>query len=205
MAFKDKSLSEILRSLAADEWLATWQYNANRIAAKGKNLNFLDKVFETNGKDEYEDHFNKLVNWMQSKEIPVELDFVEMQKIANTPFVAIKDPTNTRDMVTLEIQAEKEAIDGYTEAMQNPEVTKYPDLVVVLGEILADERTHLKDLEDLKGAMDDESANKIQGMEKIDKKDNKKKITLIPIGATSDIPLKIRLDRIFNLGEVTND
>jgi ferritin-like protein len=150
MNFKDKSLSGILRSLAADEFLAWMQYYFAEIISHGKALNFANKIFEKNAEDELDDHYNKLVTWMQSKNIAVPTDFSEMQTICNTQYKNFTDPTSSDKLVANQITAENEAIDAYTQAMNEPAVLKYPDLVVMLGEICNDEREHLKELEDVR-------------------------------------------------------
>jgi ferritin-like protein/outer membrane lipoprotein SlyB len=158
---KLEKLSKILIKLAADEYIAYNQYYLGALSAKGKHLNYLEKVFDTNGKDELDDHFNKLVDWMQSVGISPEFDYLEIDKKAGTKFVGIKDGTDTRSLVDLEITAEKEAIESYENALKDELVKSYPDLVTLLGEILIDERTHLRDLEDLKSSWDTDYSTKI--------------------------------------------
>jgi len=154
MKFKDNSLSGIIRSLVADEFLAWTSYYFYEIISQGKALNYTNKIFEENGKDELEDHYHKLVNWMQSNHIPVPTGLGEMQEICNTQYNALHDPTNTSELVDQMIIAEIEAIDAYTQAMKEPAVLEYPDLVTMLGEICIDEREHLKNLEDVKSNID---------------------------------------------------
>lgn len=154
MKFKDNSLSGIIRSLVADEFLAWTSYYFYEIISQGKALNYTNKIFEENGKDELEDHYHKLVNWMQSNHIPVPTGLSEMQDICNTQYHALQDPSNTTDLVDQMITAEKEAIDAYVQAMKEPAVLEYPDLVIMLGEICNDEREHLKNLDDVKSNID---------------------------------------------------
>jgi len=150
MEFKDKTTGGILRSLVADEFLAWTSYYFYEIVAQGKALNFVNKIFNKNGKDELEDHYKKLVTWMQSNDIPVPTGLSEMQDICNTPYHAYQDSTKSEFLVQQMIDAEKDAIESYDKAMREPAITAYPDLVVMLGEICTDEREHLKDLRDVK-------------------------------------------------------
>lgn len=147
-------LKRILVRLANDEYIAYNQYYLNALAAKGKQLDYLTKVFDTNGKDELDDHYQKLIDWMQSKEISPDFNYQSINDNAGTKFMSIHDGISTRELVDMEITAELEAINSYETALESNSVRVYPDLVTLLGEILIDERTHLRDLQDLKDSMD---------------------------------------------------
>jgi rubrerythrin len=93
------------------------------------------------------------MNWMQSNGMHPEFNYIDINEAAGTKFVPIRDEISTAELITIAIQGEKEAIEAYTAAMEAEEIKTYPDLVVMLGEILVDEREHLKMLEDLRSSV----------------------------------------------------
>ena len=58
-----------LNSILADEFLASEAYRLAITAMKGNKQHRLTEIAEKNYKDELEDHFKNLSEWMQSKGI----------------------------------------------------------------------------------------------------------------------------------------
>lgn len=145
----NSTLEETLNAFIADEHIASVQYKMAKVAAKGKALNFANKIFDDNG-DEEEEHFDELVTYAQSLNIPVQVNPSQMDVNCTTPFVDITDGDNTAQLVSILINAEKKAIEGYGTALKNESIiSEHPELVHVFGELLNDERGHLKELEDV--------------------------------------------------------
>lgn len=153
MQFKSTNLVDVLNSLIADEYFAWAQYYMGRIAAKGKTLNFLDKIFGVNGEDELEDHFKKLVDYVQGIDGRVVVDINKMKEITNCPFVEIEDGISTQELSDIALEMEDCAIEAYRSALALNEVKNNPELGVLLSEILNDEIVHRKDLIDLRGSL----------------------------------------------------
>jgi len=148
-----KSLHEKLNSILADEFLAYVTYKMCEVAMVGRKQNLLDKIANSNGWDELDDHFRKLSVWMQSCGLSVVTDIEEMRKITNCTKFAIKDGMKTSEVVDILIKSEKEAIGVYESILKDKEVQS--DLTVLLSGFLTDEREHLKKLEDAKAEMKD--------------------------------------------------
>lgn len=143
------SLEDTLNTYIADEYFAALQYKMAKVVAQGKALDYADSVFEDNEEDE-EEHFNEIVTFAQSLKIPVKVNPDEMKNNCTTPYVDVVDGDTTAQLVSILIAAEKSAIKGYTIGLSNETITKeHPELIQFLGEKLNDERTHLKELEDL--------------------------------------------------------
>lgn len=60
----DDSLKQKLNSILADEFLASEAYYIAKYAMKGNKQHLLEELAEKNGKDELEDHFKNLCEWM---------------------------------------------------------------------------------------------------------------------------------------------
>lgn len=150
----NSSLAETLNAFIADEHLAAIQYKMAKVVAKGKALNFADKVFHDNG-DEEDEHFDELVEYAQSLNIPVQVNPSQIEANCTTPFVDVTDGDSTAQLVSILISAEKRAIEGYETALKNTGIiSDHPELTQFFGEILNDERGHLKELEDVKSNID---------------------------------------------------
>lgn len=145
----NSTLEDTLNAFIADEHIASTQYKMAKVVAKGKALNFADKIFDENG-DEEDEHFDELVTYAQSLNIPVQVNPSQMETNCTTPFVDITDGDSTAQLVSILISAEKKAIAGYEIALRNEAiVAEHPELTQFFGELLNDERGHLKELEDV--------------------------------------------------------
>ena len=145
----NSTLEDTLNAFIADEHIASTQYKMAKVVAKGKALNFADKIFDENG-DEEDEHFDELVTYAQSLNIPVQVNPSQMETNCTTPFVDITDGDSTAQLVSILISAEKKAIAGYETALRNEAiVAEHPELTQFFGELLNDERGHLKELEDV--------------------------------------------------------
>lgn len=145
----NSTLEETLNAFIADEHIASTQYKMAKVVAKGKALNFADKIFGENG-DEEDEHFDELVTYAQSLNIPVQVNPSQMEANCTTPFVDITDGDSTAQLVQILISAEKKAIGGYETALRNEAIiAEHPELTQFFGELLNDERGHLKELEDV--------------------------------------------------------
>lgn len=143
------SLEETLNAYIADEYFAALQYRMAKVVAQGKALDYADSVFGDNKEDE-DEHFDEIVTFAQSLKIPVKVNPEEMKVNCTVPYVDVVDGDTTAQLVSILIASEKAAIEGYTIGLSNESITKeYPELIQFLGEKLNDERTHLKELEDL--------------------------------------------------------
>lgn len=150
----NSSLAETLNAFIADEHLAAIQYKMAKVVAKGKALNFANKIFDDNG-DEEDEHFDELVEYAQSLNIPVQVNPSQIEANCTTPFVDVTDGDSTAQLVSILISAEKKAIEGYETALKNTGIiSDHPELTQFFGEILNDERGHLKELEDVKSNID---------------------------------------------------
>ena len=142
-------LADRLNSILADEFLATEFYRLAEVAMKGKKQHLLSEIAEKNGKDELDDHFKNLSEWMQSKGIRVVTNHDEMLDITNATVFTVEDGDSTKDIVDKLIQSEEEAIEAYENLIPDTDL----DLHTMLCGFLKDEREHLKALQDAKDEM----------------------------------------------------
>jgi ferritin-like protein len=149
MEFKVHDLAGILNSLMADEYIAREQYEMMKVAAKGTAMDTVVDIFDDNGDDEFKDHYAKLVDWAQSNDIDCVVSRYTMEDICNCPFVEIDPIEDTSKLVHIAIEAEKQAIAAYEQALEEDEISEYKDLMVMIGGILTDERGHLLKLKDV--------------------------------------------------------
>lgn len=168
MQFKSTNVIDVLNSLIADEYFAWAQYYMGKIAAKGKTLNFLGKIFDENGEDELEDHFKRLVDYVQGVDGRVIVDVNKMKEITNCPFIEIEDGVSTSELAEIALKMEDCAIDAYRSALALDEVRSRPELVVLLSDILNDEIVHRREIMDLRGSIgiSDDSLALIEDFEK---------------------------------------
>ena len=104
-------LEQRLNSILADEFLAAEFYRLAELAMKGKKQHLLSEIAEENGKDELDDHFKNLSEWMQSKGIRVVTNHDEMLDITNGSVFTVEDGDSTEDIVDKLTQSEEEAIE----------------------------------------------------------------------------------------------
>ena len=142
-------LKDRLNSILADEFLASEAYRLAIVAMKGNKQHRLAEIAEKNGKDELEDHFKNLSDWMQSKGMTVVTDTDEMKEITNGTILKFTDGMSTKEIVDQLILSEEEAIDIYEDTIPHTEL----DLNVMLCGFLKDEREHLKELVDCRDEM----------------------------------------------------
>lgn len=145
------SLAKLLNSILADEFLAYITYKMCEVAMVGNKQHNLVEVADDNGKDELDDHFKNLVDWMQSKGIKVVTSVDEMAKITNCTKFTVTDGMKTSEVVDILIKSEQEAIAVYEKTLDDESV-KY-DLRTMLSGFLQDEREHLKKLTDIRSEM----------------------------------------------------
>lgn len=138
-----------LNSILADEFLAAEAYRIAEYAMAGNKQHILEEVAEANGKDELDDHFNNLCEWMQSKGIKVVTSHKEMEQITNCTPIEIEDGESTVSILEKLILSEEEAISVYEDVIPETEV----DLNVMLSGFLKDEREHLKALADIRAEL----------------------------------------------------
>ena len=125
------------------------------VAMKGRKQHQLEELAEENGKDELEDHYKNLYEWMQSKGIRVETSLSKYENITNCTKLDVEDGESTNSIIDKLILSENEAIDVYESIIPETEL----DLNTMLCGFLKDEREHLKKLEDIKNEMGDEVEN----------------------------------------------
>ena len=135
-----------LNSILADEFLAAEAYRIAEYAMAGNKQHILEEVAEANGKDELDDHFKNLCEWMQSKGIKVVTSHKEMEQITNCTPIEIEDGESTVSILEKLILSEEEAIDVYETIIPETKL----DLKVMLAGFLKDEREHLKALADIR-------------------------------------------------------
>lgn len=144
-----EDLAQRLRSVLSDEFLAAEFYRLAELAMKGKKQHLLSEIAEKNGKDELDDHFKNLSEWMQSKGIKVVTNHDEMLDITNGSVFTVEDGDSTEEIVDKLIQSEEEAIEAYEDLIPDTDL----DLHTMLCGFLKDEREHLKALTDAKDEM----------------------------------------------------
>ena len=142
-------LADILNSILADEFLAAEAYYIAKYAMKGNKQHRLEELAEKNGKDELEDHFKNLCEWMQSKGIKVVTSRSDMEKITNCTPLDFSDGMSTTEIIDKLILSEEEAIAVYEDTIPHTEL----DLNTMICGFLKDEREHLKDLMDCRDEM----------------------------------------------------
>lgn len=145
----DDSLKQKLNSILADEFLASEAYYIAKYAMKGNKQHLLEELAEKNGKDELEDHFKNLCEWMQSKGIKVVTSRSDMEKITNCTPLDFSDGMSTTEIIDKLILSEEEAIAVYEDVIPETKL----DLNTMLCGFLKDEREHLKALMDVKNEM----------------------------------------------------
>ena len=116
---------------------------------KGNKQHLLSEIAEENGKDELEDHFKNLSEWMQSKGLRVVTNHDEMLDITGATVFTVEDGDSTEEIVDKLIQSEEEAIEAYENLIPETDL----DLRVMLCGFLKDEREHLKALMDARDEM----------------------------------------------------
>ena len=116
---------------------------------KGNKQHLLSEIADENGKDELDDHFKNLSEWMQSKGIRVVTNHDEMLDITGATVFTVEDGDSTEDIVDKLIQSEEEAIEAYENLIPDTDL----DLRVMLCGFLKDEREHLKVLMDVRDEM----------------------------------------------------
>ena len=144
-----EELAQQLRSVLSDEFLAAEAYRIAEYAMAGKKQHLLEEVAEENGKDELEDHFKNLCEWMQSKGIKVVTSHKEMEQITNCTPIEIEDGESTVSILEKLILSEVEAISVYEDIIPETKL----DLKVMLAGFLKDEREHLKALMDIRAEL----------------------------------------------------
>lgn len=142
-------LADKLNSILADEFIAYELYRLAEVAMKGKKQHLLSEISEENGKDELDDHFKNLSEWMQSKGIRVVTNHDEMLDITNATVFTVEDGDSTKEIVDKLIQSEEEAIEAYENLIPETDL----DLHTMLCGFLKDEREHLKELMDARDEM----------------------------------------------------
>ena len=155
----DDVLNE-LRSILSEEYLANEMYRMAYFAMSGKKQHLLQDVSMENAKDEFDDHFTNLMNWMQSNGLEVVTSRDEMVKLAQCTLFHFKDGASTIEVLDSLILSEQEAISHYEDVLDMDGV-KY-DLHVMLAGFLKDEREHLKALMDIRAEL---SGTNIEDME----------------------------------------
>ena len=138
-----------LNSVLSDEFLSAEAYRIAEYAMAGKKQHLLEEVAEENGKDELEDHFKNLCEWMQSKGIKVVTSHKEMEQITNCTPIEIEDGESTVSILEKLILSEVEAISVYEDIIPETKL----DLKVMLAGFLKDEREHLKALMDIRAEL----------------------------------------------------
>ena len=146
----DDVLNE-LRSILSEEYLANEMYRMAYFAMLGKKQHLLQDVSMENAKDEFDDHFTNLMNWMQSNGLEVVTSRDEMVKLAQCTLFHFKDGASTIEVLDSLILSEQEAISHYEDVLDMDGV-KY-DLHVMLAGFLKDEREHLKALMDIRAEL----------------------------------------------------
>lgn len=154
-----EDLASKLNSILADEALAHQFYNLCVVAMKGNKRHELEEVAKDNGKDEFEDHYMNLCNWMQSKGIKVVTSYSEYDNITNCTKFDVKDGESTVSILDKLITSEMEAIDVYETIIPETEL----DLNTMLSSFLKDEREHLKKLQDIKDEIGEPNEEKFIG------------------------------------------
>ena len=144
-----EDLAQRLRSVLSDEFLAAEFYRLAELAMKGKKQHLLSEIAEKNGKDELDDHFKNLSEWMQSKGIKVVTNHDQMLDITGATVFTVEDGDSTKEIVDKLIQSEEEAIEAYENLIPETDL----DLHTMLCGFLKDEREHLKALTDARDEM----------------------------------------------------
>lgn len=144
-----EELAQLLRSVLSDEFLSAEAYRIAEYAMAGKKQHLLEEVAQENGKDELEDHFKNLCEWMQSKGIKVVTSHKEMEQITNCTPIEIEDGESTVSILEKLILSEVEAISVYEDIIPETKL----DLKVMLAGFLKDEREHLKALMDIRAEL----------------------------------------------------
>ena len=142
-------LADRLNSILADEFLAAEFYRLAELAMKGNKQHRLSEIADENGKDELDDHFKNLSEWMQSKGIKVVTNHDEMLDITGATVFTVEDGDSTKDIIDKLIQSEEEAIEAYENLIPDTDL----DLHTMLCGFLKDEREHLKALKDARDEM----------------------------------------------------
>ena len=152
----DDVLNE-LRSILSEEYLANEMYRMAYFAMSGKKQHLLQDVSMENAKDEFDDHFTNLMNWMQSNGVEVVTSRDEMVKLAQCTLFHFKEGASTIEVLDSLILSEQEAISHYEDVLDMGGV-KY-DLHVMLAGFLKDEREHLKALMDIRAELGGDNTN----------------------------------------------
>ena len=151
-----EELAQRLRSVLSDEFLSAEAYRIAEYAMAGKKQHLLEEVAEENGKDELEDHFKNLCEWMQSKGIKVVTSHKEMEQITNCTPIEIEDGESTVSILEKLILSEVEEISVYEDIIPETKL----DLKVMLAGFLKDEREHLKALMDIRAELGGDNQSK---------------------------------------------
>ena len=107
-----EELGAKLNSILADEFLAAMFYRLCIVAMKGRKQHQLEELAEENGKDELEDHYKNLYEWMQSKGIRVETSLSKYENITNCTKLDVEDGESTNSIIDKLILSENEVQKG---------------------------------------------------------------------------------------------
>ena len=163
----DLGVEKLLNLFIANEFFAWQQYFLAKVVAKGKSLDYSGNVFTDNKNEELYDHFKELVEYAQSMGFDPEVNPKQMEENASAPYRELKLSQSTKELTELLIDEEKQAIEEYEEAAKGKAAKENPSLKFLFSEIAKDERSHLRDLEDLLSSIEEDSSKP-----KSDKKDD---------------------------------
>jgi len=138
-----------LQKALCDELLASYQYWTCYQSSRGRGKSDCDPEFKAHAEEERE-HAEKLmlrINELHGRPIPHPANWAENAPFGYTPI----ENTNVREMLTITIQAEENAIAYYKEILKDATAEADPTTHRLIKQILADEEEHLYDLQQLLG------------------------------------------------------
>lgn len=144
-------LSESVNKLIADEWIAEYTYENQSYLCKGAAFDAVSSRLEEMAKDEKK-HKQWLIEWMQSQDLPVIINPVQLLKLCNPAcrYEDFDDPIDTLECIRRGIKAEINAKNMYV-IYYNAVKDMYPDLANLYMEIAREENEHKVELTDLLG------------------------------------------------------
>lgn len=144
-------LSESVNKLIADEWIAEYTYENQAYLCKGAAFDAVSSRLEEMAKDEKK-HKEWLIQWMQSQDLPVIINPVQLLKICNPAcrYHDFDDGISTLECIQRGIEAEINAKNMYI-IYYNAVKDMYPDLANLYMEIAREENEHKVELTDLLG------------------------------------------------------
>ena len=148
--YYNAKIQKILNKLISEEWLAGNMYSFYMQTVDSEERSLVFDMFGTLSDDEIDDHYKSLVDWALLYGYDVPCTIRDIERYASKNAVRLFNSfTKNKDAmyyVKKSIEAEKDAIMSYQEALQSEELVQFGDLKAIILRNYTDELEHLENL-----------------------------------------------------------